>query len=142
MKSKFLELTVGMKDKITEFLKFSMSSLASTIVDLGLFSLLVFLLRGFEPEFYIFISTILARIASIVVNYNINAHLVFNSDASNERDFSFVKYISLAIFEIFVSAMLVFLLITNVDLNETFSKILVDSSLFFVGYLIQRTFIF
>jgi dolichol-phosphate mannosyltransferase len=140
MKWKYLELTAAMKDKLLEFIKFTASSLASTTVDLGLFALLVFLLRNIGPEYYIFISTVIARIVSLLVNYNINAQLVFEEE--EDRNFPFIKYISLALAEMLLSALLVYLLATNIELNETLAKMLVDGALFFAGYLIQRNFIF
>lgn len=117
-----------------------MSSLGSTIVDLALFAILVFFLRGVSPQHYIFISTVLARIVSVVVNYNINAKLVFKDD--DKREFPFFKYISLAVVDMLASALFVTVLVRYFSWDETLTKMLVDSSLFFIGYLVQKFYIF
>lgn len=128
------------KEKIIEFIKFTASSLASTIVDLGLFAVLVWVLRDRAPDTYIVIATIIARIVSILVNYNINAHIVFAD--KKDRTMPFAKYITLAVVDMLASALFVTLLVGYLGWNETIVKMLVDSALFFVGYLVQRVFIF
>ena len=130
-----------MKNKLKEFFKFTSSSLASTVVDLGIFALLVWLLKESAPTYYILIATVIARIISLLVNYFINAKLVFEEEKNNRRS-AFIKYISLAIFDMLASALLVTLITRHLIPNETFNKMVVDSSLFFVGYAIQRKFIF
>lgn len=128
------------KEKIIEFIKFTASSLASTAVDLGLFAILVWLLKGLFPRSYIFIATVIARIASIIVNYNINARVVFTDN--DDRKLPFAKYITLAIVDMLASALFVTILVGYLGWNETLMKMLVDSALFFIGYLIQKIFIF
>ena len=122
------------------FIKFTASSLFSTVVDLGLFAIFIYLLRGTFPTSYIMISTIIARIVSIFVNYTLNNKLVFKR--KNEKKGSFIRYITLAIIEMFGSGMLVTFIVNTLIPFETFTKILVDGSLFFVGFLIQRKFVF
>ena len=129
-----------MNKKFWEFLKFSMSSLGSTVVDLVLFALVVFLLKDMAPQYYILIATIGARIVSILVNYNLNAKLVFVGE--DDRKLPFFKYITLAVFDMLTSALLVTILVQYFSWNETLTKMLVDSSLFFVGFLIQKFYIF
>lgn len=122
------------------FFKFTASSLFSTIIDLGLFTLFVYLLRSTFPTSYIMVATILARIVSVVVNYTINNKLVFKR--KKQKDGSFARYITLAIADMLVSGYIVTLLVENLIRYETLTKVLVDGSLFFVGFLIQRKFIF
>lgn len=122
------------------FIKFTASSLFSTVVDLGLFAIFIYLLRGTFPTSYIMISTIIARVVSIFVNYTLNNKLVFKR--KNEKKGSFIRYITLAIIEMFGSGMLVTFIVNTLIPFETFTKILVDGSLFFVGFLIQRKFVF
>lgn len=129
-----------MKNRFIEFIKFSMSSLGSTVVDLALFAILVFLLRDVTPQHYIWIATALARIVSVIVNYNINAKLVFKED--DKRNFPFFKYITLAVMDMLASALFVTVLVRQFMWNETLTKMLVDSSLFFIGYLIQKFYVF
>lgn len=122
------------------FIKFTASSLFSTVVDLGLFAIFIYLLRGTFPTSYIMISTIIARVVSIFVNYTLNNKLVFKR--KNEKRGSFIRYITLAIIEMLGSGMLVTFIVNTLIPFETFTKILVDGSLFFVGFLIQRKFVF
>lgn len=129
-----------MNKKFWEFLKFSMSSLGSTVVDLVLFALVVFLLKDMAPQYYILIATIGARIVSILVNYNLNAKLVFVGE--DDRKLPFFKYITLAVFDMLASALLVTILVQYFSWNETLTKMLVDSCLFFLGFLIQKIYIF
>ena len=129
-----------MKNRFIEFIKFSMSSLGSTAVDLVLFAILIFFLRDIAPQQYIFYSTVLARIVSVIVNYMINAKLVFKDE--EKRNFPFFKYITLAVFDMLASALFVTVLVRHFMWAETLTKMLVDSSLFFIGYLIQKFYIF
>ena len=129
-----------MNKKVREFIKFSMSSFVSTVVDLVLFAVIVFFLKDQAPQHYILIATIGARIVSILVNYNLNAKLVFVGE--DDRKLPFFKYITLAVFDMLTSALLVTILVQYFSWNETLTKMLVDSSLFFVGFLIQKFYIF
>jgi len=129
-----------MLNRYKEFIKFTSSSLASTVVDLALFAILVFFLRALLPTYYILVSTVIARIVSILVNYNLNANLVFKEE--DDREFPFAKYIALAIFDMLASALFVTIIVGLLPINETLVKMFVDSALFFVGYWIQRRFIF
>ena len=129
-----------MNKKVREFIKFSMSSFVSTVVDLVLFAVIVFFLKDQAPQHYILIATIGARIVSILVNYNLNAKLVFVGE--DDRKLPFFKYITLAVFDMLGSAFFVTVLVRQFMWNETLTKMLVDSMLFFVGYLIQKYYIF
>ena len=129
-----------MNKKVREFIKFSMSSFVSTVVDLVLFAVIVFFLKDMVPQHYILIATIGARLVSILVNYNLNAKLVFVGE--DDRKLPFFKYITLAVFDMLTSALLVTILVQYFSWNETLTKMLVDSSLFFVGFLIQKIYIF
>lgn len=122
------------------FIKFTASSLFSTVVDLVLFAIFIYLLRGTFPTSYIMISTTIARIVSIFVNYTLNNKLVFKR--KNRKRGSFIRYITLAVIEMLGSGMLVTFIVNTLIPFETLTKILVDGSLFFVGFLIQRKFVF
>lgn len=129
-----------MKARFKQFAKFTTSSLASTVVDLALFALLVYFLKQRLPGTYILVSTVVARIVSILVNYNLNAKLVFSK--KDERKLPFPKYITLAIADMLASALFVSILSHYLPVYETFAKMFVDSALFFVGYWIQQKYIF
>lgn len=122
------------------FFKFTASSLFSTVIDLGLFTILIYVFRSLFPTGYIMVSTIIARIVSVVVNYTINNKLVFKR--KKQKRGAFIRYVSLAIAEMFGSGLLVTFLVENFIRYETLTKVAVDGSLFFVGFLIQRKFVF
>ena len=128
-----------MKNRLIEFVKFTASSLAGTVVDLGLFWVLTYFLRG-RVTGYIMISTIIARIFAILVNYNLNAKLVFKDN--DERKLPFAKYMTLAVIDMFGSGLLVSWIYSIIGWNETLIKMAVDATLFFVDYWIQKKFIF
>lgn len=128
-----------MKNRLREFIKFTASSLTGTVVDLGLFWILTYFLRG-QVTGYIMISTIIARIFAILVNYNINARLVFKDN--DERKLPFTKYMTLAVVDMFGSGLLVSWIYSLIGWNETIIKMAVDATLFFVDYFIQKKFIF
>lgn len=122
------------------FLKYVGSSLFSSIVDIFLFTLFIYILKDRIALNYIVISTIVARVVSVLVNYNINAIHVFKSN--NNRTENFYRYISLATFQMLVSATLVYLLSYPTTLHLTIIKIFVDIFLFFVSFVIQKDFVF
>lgn len=134
-----MAVTVEMKNRVREFIKFTASSLAGTVVDLGLFWILTYFLRG-QVTGYIMISTVISRIFAILVNYNINAKFVFKDN--DERKLPFAKYMTLAIIDMVGSGLLVSWLYSIIGWNETIIKMAVDATLFFVDYWIQKKIIF
>ena len=117
------------------FGKFIFSSLSSSIIDLILFSLFVWLFKPFTIH-YIIAATVLARVLSAFYNYQVNHSLVFESNVSHKK--SAVKYFILAVTQMCCSALLVNGLFTLLHINETLIKVVVDSCLFFVSFFIQR----
>lgn len=115
-----------------KIIKFIASSLASFVVDYGMFALLnlVFRLDYWSSYF-------LARAVSSFVNFMINRHVVF---ANGERS-SVFKYYLLA-----VMIMAVGIgggdLLTLVGVPDLLAKIIVDVPLFLVSYTVQRKYIF
>ncbi len=120
-------------------LRFVLSSLSSSALDFGLFWLLCNLLRAHIAA-YILAATVLARVVSATYNYTINYALVFRSKASKRR--SALGYAALALAQMTVSGILVTLLYYALPLNEVLTKALVDGTLFFISFSIQRRFIY
>lgn len=119
------------------FFKYSLSSITSFLIDIGVFTLLLKLL-GRNDLMTITISSTVARILSAIVNYLVNRHLVFQGQSS----FSFIKYGLLAVVQIIASSLLVTAFHNLTLWNPTILKIIVDSLLFLVSYHIQRNYIF
>ena len=131
------------KDTIRIFsriIKYLFSSLASFLVDIGLFAVL----NGI-CHWGVFASTVLSRAVSSVVNFTLNKKVVFHSGASLSK--SLVKYYSLAIPIMLFSAFGVKGLSLLLDLPEnsfaiTAIKFIVDIILFILNYNIQKKWIF
>lgn len=124
------------------FGKFLFSSLSSSVVDLALFSLLCFLLKGKQwgAISYIIVSTVLARILSAAYNYFINYKVVFQS--RNSVKSTLVRYGVLAVCQMLCSALLVETFYPLFHGPEVLVKVPVDVALFFISFFIQREFVY
>ena len=118
------------------------SSLSSSVVDLVLFSVFCYLLKGqvWEKLPYIMVATVCARVLSALYNYAINYKVVFQSQSSIGKTIS--RYILLAIVQMACSALLVNFLYPFFGGAEVWVKIPVDVGLFFVSFVIQREFVY
>lgn len=121
------------------FLKYTASSLISSVVDLGAFAIFVALLRTPMPQWYIPAATVLARILSAGVNYGLNSGLVFEKQANRK---SAAAYFALCAVQMAASAGFVSLLFGACGWPETLCKIIVDGLLFFISFQIQNRWIF
>lgn len=122
------------------FFKFMLTSVSSFVIDIGMFSLCCFLLRDKVHIYAIFLATFIARIISSLYNYCINRYKVFNqSDKSNK---SIIRYYILASMQLGISAFLVYILNTTVNINLSILKMTVDCFLFVISFYIQREWVF
>ncbi len=134
--------------------KYIFSSIASTLIDLGLFFVLNLILKktvteGFELFGFdvtsglivVFLSTAGARIVSSYLNYRVNRQFVFKSNAGH----SMVKYYILACVQMCVSAILVYLIshaFGEGSILRTLCKVVVDTVLFFINFRVQKAWVF
>ena len=122
------------------FAKYIIASLSSFIVDIILYALFIKLLP--ENDFYgisqIFIATIIARIMSSLYNFGINSKMVFK----NQNRSSLIKYFMLVVIQMFISAMAVSALFKLLRINSTLIKIVVDTIIFVINFVIQREWVF
>lgn len=128
--------------RITEIIKFSGSSLISTAVDQVVAGILFVALTGpFAGSDFlrIFVSTAVARVISVVVNFSINSKKVF---AGTDWHRSLPRFVLLAVCVLGLSSLGVWLLHTQLGVNESLAKICVDLSLFFLNYTVQRRWVF
>lgn len=133
------------KDSIKIYMifgKFLFSSLSSSIVDLVLFSVFCYLLKGMPLKgvSYIAVATVGARVLSALYNYSINYKVVFQSESSVRT--TLPRYILLAIVQMGCSAFLVNGLYSLLGGAEVLVKIPVDVLLFFLSFVIQREFVY
>ena len=124
-----------------KFIKYIISSLSSSILDLALFGILCFFLKNKQPILYVTISTIIARVFSAIYNYIINYKVVFKS--KENIGMSAAKYFLLAVVQMTCSAVLVTGLVRMFPVGlELVFKIIVDTILFFISYNIQQRLVF
>lgn len=120
---------------LKQFLKFSLSSFSSFLIDYTLYALLVFLLGSN----YIVISNVVARIASATCNYIFNSRLVFKESSHMAK--TATEYAALAVAMLALNTLALVALV-SIGLNAYIAKILTEALLFIVNFLIQKYFIF
>ena len=120
------------------FFKYIFSSLFSFLVDIVAFTILISLFNGLSFS-AVTLASILARAISSVVNFTLNHKVVFKRGQSN----SAIKYFTLVVVQIVLSSLLVTVLGNALTmLPISLVKILVDGTLFFVSYFVQKHLIF
>ncbi len=121
-------------------IKYAVSSTASFLTDIILFCIL----NSFTA-FGVIVSTVIARIASSLVNFILNKKMVFRSGEPLAK--TILKYYALAIPVMLISAfgvkgIAMLLSLDSTSIWTTFIKIAVDCILFILNYKIQKTWIF
>lgn len=122
----------------SQFLKFTISGIISFVSDILLFNLIINFIFNNSNIVTIMTSTILARIFSSYINYNLNRKNVFNSKAKN----TLFKYYLLCAIQVILSGIITYLLFKLNIMNETVCKTITDLTLFFVSYNIQKKYVF
>ncbi len=124
--------------------KFLLSSAGSTLIDLGLFYLVMRFFGGYFGRFAELGSTVIARICSSFANFNANNSIVFANKSNYKR--AMLRYYCLCIPQMFISAGLVTffnqLFRNSAAIIATLIKFAVDTCLFFISYHIQREWVF
>lgn len=127
-------------------LKYLFSSIGAAVIDEGAFFLFKTLfgtavLLGFVPT--TFIAAFFARVISSLVNYLINAKVVFEGKTNQQ---TLIRYYILAVVQIMVSAAVVFLFEHLLSISSAFLstlvKVVVDTVLFFFSFRIQHIWVF
>lgn len=122
------------------FLGFIVTSLSSFVIDITLFSILIYFLKPLLPATYIYVSTVGARVVSSVFNFFVNKNGVFRG---GERNIScLIKYFILAVIQLFLSAFGVKYLFIALQIPEPVLKIPVDVILFLISFYVQREWVF
>lgn len=115
-------------------LTYSLSSIASTIIDFLIFAILTGLNVG------IWRATAIGRLAAACINFILNRNIVFQS--SGKIYLQLFQYLLLVALSGTASAALITILHRHLSLDVTVIKAMVEIVLFFFNYYIQRTFIF
>lgn len=137
-----------LKDSIKIYaviLKYIISSLSASVIDLIGFTLLNLLLpENMDDGVRIFMATAIARVVSSAVNYTVNRKRVFKS-RSNIKS-SLIKYYILSVCQAVLSYGLVYMLTlasgTSQSIVQTLFKMAVDVVLFFLCFTFQREWVF
>lgn len=123
------------------FLKYSIVSILSFVIDFALFYLFLNLTKSWVGAgAFIIVSTILARVISSVFNFALNKKTVFKQKQKHPK--FFIMYISLVIVNMILSAVLVDVLFKYCGFAELWAKVLVDGTLFVLSFIVQRDIIF
>ena len=122
------------------FAKYIISSLSSFVVDILLFTLFVKILPEINLKGIteIFLATIIARILSATYNFIINSKVVFKNQNKN----SIIKYFILCLVQMFISAFAVSELFKTLNMDSTLIKVIVDTVIFIINFVIQREWVF
>ena len=117
------------------FFKYIIAAISSFVLDIVLFTIFVNII---PLEQKIIIATVIARIISSTYNFIVNAKVVFKKSSK----LSIIKYIVLAITQMLISGYIVTFITNLTKINSTVVKILVDTIIFIVNFVIQREWVF
>ena len=121
-------------------LKFVSSSFLSFCIDYLLFGILLSLTSGLGPITADAVSNIMARIVSASFNFFVNRNYVFRYKGSLLQ--SVLGYAALALSILAVNTAMLLWLVRDWGMSGLEAKIVVEVSIFFVNFLIQKFFIF
>ena len=124
------------KKEIIKFVKAALSSIFSAMIDLVVFTILS---NSSKSLLVIELSTIVARIISIIINFIINKKLVFQTIGNTKKEI--ILFFILFLWKMLFSGFLVWLF-GFININQIILKMIVDVSLFFITYQIQNKIIF
>jgi glycosyltransferase involved in cell wall biosynthesis len=124
-----------------QFMGFASSSLLSFAVDIALFVFIIdtFFQGSSDPQAVVS-SVVLARLGSSLLNFTLNKRLVFENGDQKRK--TLARYYILALTVLSLSAAGSAVMAQVLDGRVVWAKILVDSVLFILSYLIQRRWVF
>lgn len=123
-----------------EIVKFSLSSILSAVVDIGLFTLIFNLLSANAISWALFSATSMARLVSSTINFTLNKKVVFENRDSTLTQAT--EYYLLCVVQMLASWLILQGLVTLNDGHVVLWKIVTDGFLFIVSFFVQRTVIF
>ena len=115
-------------------LRFAAVSMMTALLDNTVF-ILVFWLTG-----KLGLSQVCGRLVAVAFNYQTVKRAVFFSNLKHRE--ALLKYLALVVFSGFVSFELIRLFVANFPIGVVPAKLLAETLLFFVNFLIQRDFVF
>lgn len=124
----------------SNFFKYVISSLSSSVLDLAAFQFFVWIFSFLQTNIALLVSTVVARIISSLFNFYVNKTVVFQKKSNGKMQL--VKYYILCILQMSVSALALVGVHTLFHGKELVEKIVVDGLLFLISYQIQRIWVF
>lgn len=132
---------------LAHFFRYTLSSLASAVVDEGLFTLLSFLLRNSLTGLLLTaVPTVAARAVSSLFNFFLNKKIVFHSNVSTSR--AMLRYYMLAIPQMLAQLVLTHgtCLVLNISNEQTILRAVIYGIvmvvLCFASFMIQQRWVF
>ena len=129
---------------IRQFFRFSISSFAASLIDLGVFTLINTQLGShLSVGSRLLTATAAARVISALCNYILNHKAVFQSKQTYGK--TFMRYAVVACLQMATSYLVVFALASafgKAAIWDTAFKVLTDVTLFLISFQIQRRWIF
>ena len=126
------------------FIKFSLSSFSSYLIDIAVYALLLYFIAGSLPAAsQVLVCTVISRIVSTFFNYLLNKKAVFESTAGNVK--TSAKFWTVAVLKLAASYVLVYLLTDILAVGSGLQLVIkaaVDLFLFVFNYYIQRSWVF
>lgn len=123
------------------FFRFSLTSIVSALVDIGIFSLVTMvLLDNVNVAMASLAGTISARIVSSLFNYVVNRNIVFQNSGRIGK--TMLRYYLLCFLQMLLSWLLVNALFTVTHRSISLIKLVIDFVLFFISYQVQRRWVF
>lgn len=123
-----------------DIIRFSCSSFISFIIDLVIYSLMIFFTGNLNTNISVLISNIVARSISSSINFLINRKYVFKNNSNILK--SAIKYFSLAISILIMNTILLTFITENIIEDKIISKIIVEILLFIISWTVQKLFVF
>ena len=120
--------------------KFLFSSTSAMICDFLLFTFLHLLLKNLPLQINLFIAIFGARVVSSLLNFIVNKKIVFNSKENTQK--TLIKYYILAVFQVSMSYLFVYLFTRYLGFNSIVAKVVVDFTLFLLSFNIQLKWVF
>ncbi len=119
------------------FIKFVSSSLASAIIDIGFYTLML----QFTTE-SLFLASASARIVSSLFNFIMNQFVVFKQNKSQSRWLAVVKYYILVIILWTLDYLGLLLLARVLDMDRIISKVIMGAIIYAISFVTQRDVVF
>ena len=119
------------------FFMFVSSSLLSAIIDLGIFSGMLYFATN-----SLFIASATARVISSIINFTINQSVVFQQKGQQNKWKMLLKYYALVIILWTIDYLLLLLFVNVFEFNSVLAKFIVGVLIYAVSFISQRDYVF